>query len=146
MRSGQRGCPLSEVYAGLKMGRDAADSPPKNETTRRPHSVSPGGLAHDLGSRSADDPLDDLGKLLTHVGKGVEVVLALATAVDESPVPQESQMVAHRRLAHVELVAQPSGMTLPFGEQGDDLESGRIADLLEQGAARRICFVRSTTL
>src|SRR5208337_3589522 len=40
---------------------------------------------------------------------------------------------AHSRLAHVELIAQPADMALLFGEQGDNLESGRVADLLEQG-------------
>ena len=81
---------------------------------------------------SKDHTFDDLGKPIAGVGEAVEVVLALAAAVDDSPVPQQGQVVAHSRLAHVKLVAQSSDMPLPFGEQGDDLESGRVADLLEQ--------------
>jgi hypothetical protein len=50
------------------------------------------GFAGWLGScsrgESADHAFDDLGKLLASVGKAVEVVLALAAAVDDSPVPQ----------------------------------------------------------
>src|SRR4051794_33864086 len=75
---------------------------------------------------------DDLGKPIAGVGEAVEVVLALATTIDDSPVPQEGQVVAHGRLAHVKLVAHPADMSLPLGEHGDDLEAGRVADLLEQ--------------
>jgi hypothetical protein len=74
----------------------------------------------------------DFGKPKAGIGEGVEVVLALAATIDDSPVPQHCQVVAHRRLAHVKLFAQPPDMVLPFGEHGDDLESGRVADLLEQ--------------
>ena len=81
---------------------------------------------------STDHAFDNLGKPIAGVGKGIEVVLALAATIDDSSVPQQRQVVAHRRLAHVKLVAQPPDMVLPFGEQGDDLESGRVADLLEQ--------------
>ena len=77
-------------------------------------------------------PLHDLGKPITGIGKAVEVVLALTAAVNDSPESQQSQVVAHSRLGHVEMVAQPSDMALPFGKQADDLESGRVADLLEQ--------------
>ena len=59
------------------------------------------------------------------VGKAVEVVLALAAAVYDSPESQQGQVVAHSRLAHVELGAQSPDMAFPFGKQGDDLESGR---------------------
>jgi len=79
-----------------------------------------------------DHAFDDLGQPIAGVGKGVEAVLAVAAAFDNPPVPQEGQVVAHSRLAHVKVVAQPPDMALPFGEQGNDLKSGRVADLLEE--------------
>ena len=85
-----------------------------------------------LGDCSADHAFADVGKLKAGVGKAVEVVLALAAAIYDSPESQQSQVVAHSRLAHVELVAHPPDMALSFGEQADNLESGRVADLLEQ--------------
>ena len=88
-------------------------------------------VAWSLG-RLTTHAFDDLGKSITSVGKAVEVVLALAAAVYDSAVPQQSQVVAESRLAHVKLVAQPTDMALTFGEQGDDLKSGWVADLLEQ--------------
>jgi hypothetical protein len=48
----------------------------------------------------------------------------LAAAVDDSPVPQQGQVVAHSRLAHVKLVANPPGIVLPFGEQESSNEDG----------------------
>src|SRR4051812_35919150 len=81
---------------------------------------------------SDDHALDDLGEPLADVGQDGEVVLALAATVDDSPEPQLGQVMAYSRLAHVKLVAQPSDMPLSLGEQSDELESGRVADLLEQ--------------
>ena len=99
------------------------------------HTTPPFGFAGWCGScswgRSTTHAFDDLGKPIAGVGKAVEVVLAPAAAVYDSPVPQQGQVVAQSRLAHVELVAQPPDMALPFGEQGDDLESGRVAEMLE---------------
>ncbi len=57
---------------------------------------------------------DDLGEPVAGLGEAVDVVLAPAAAVDDSPVPQEGQVVAHCRLAHVELAAQPPGVALPL--------------------------------
>ena len=105
---------------------------PQRGTARQPSSDSPGGSVLCVLGRSTTHVLHDLGKPIAGIGKSVEVVLALAATIDDSPVPQQRQVVAHRRLAHVKLVAQPPDMVLPFGEQGDDLESGRVADLLEQ--------------
>ena len=65
-----------------------------------------------LGDRSATQTLHDLGKPKTGVGKAVEVVLALAAAVYDSPESQQGQVVAQSRLAHVKLVAQPPDMAL----------------------------------
>jgi len=84
-----------------------------------------------LGDCSADHAFADVGKPIAGVGKAVEVVLALAAAVYDSPESQQGQVVAHKRLAQVKLVAQSPDMAFPFGKQGDDLESGRVADLLE---------------
>ena len=50
------------------------------------------------------------GKPITGLGKAVEVVLALAAAVHDAPMPQQGKVVAHSRLAHGELVAQPPDM------------------------------------
>ena len=47
-------------------------------------------------------------------------------------MPQQSQVVAHHRRALGQILAQSSNMPLPFGEPGDDLESGRVAEMLEQ--------------
>src|SRR5271165_4221700 len=97
------------------------------------HPTPPFGFGGWCGScswgRSTTNAFDDLGKPTAGVGKAVEVVLALA-AVYDSPVPQQGQVVARSRLAHVELVAQPPDMALPFGERGDDLESDRVAEML----------------
>ena len=99
---------------------------------KRKHPTPPFGFNEWLGAcLSTAHALDDLGKPIAGIGKAVEVVLALAAAVDDSPVPQQGQVVAHSRLAHVELAAQPPDMALPFGEQGDDLESDRVAEMLE---------------
>ncbi len=67
-------------------GDDLEPMPTENGTTRRPSSDSPGGSAHDLGVRSTTHAFHDLGKPIAGVGKAVEVVLALAAAVDDSPV------------------------------------------------------------
>ena len=97
------------------------------------HPTLPFGFAGWCGSRSwvrsTANAFADLGKPIAGVGKAVEVVLALAAAVYDSPVPQQGQVVAQSRLAYVELVAHPPDMVLPFGEQGDDLESGRVAEI-----------------
>jgi hypothetical protein len=74
--------------------------------------------------RSFDHAFDDFGKPMASVGKSVEPLPALAAAVDDSPVPQQGQVVAHSRLAHVKLVANPPGIVLPFGEQESSNEDG----------------------
>ena len=111
-------------------------SSPERIPRRTNHPTTLSGFDGWFGScsrgRSTTHAFDDLGKPIAGVGEAVEVVLALAATIDDSPVPQQGQVVAHGRLAHVELVAQPPDMALPLGEQGDDLESGRVADLLEQ--------------
>ena len=84
-----------------------------------------------LGDCSADHAFADVGKPITGVGKAVEVVLALAAAVYDSPESQQGQVLAHNRLAQVKLAAQSPDMAFPFGKQGDDLESGRVAEMLE---------------
>ena len=118
------------VVAGRRAPRSGF--PAENEPPDDFSSDSPGGSVLASRGRSTTHAFDDLGKPIAGVGEAVEVVLALAATIDDSPVPQQSQVVAHRRLAHVKLVAQPPDMVLPLGEQGDDLESGRVADLLEQ--------------
>jgi len=98
-----------------------------------------------LGDCSADHAFADVGKPIAGVGKAVEVVLALAAAVYDSPESQQGQVLAHSRLAEVELVAQPPDMALSFGEQADNLESGRVGSLtcLSRIAARCMVFARS---
>jgi hypothetical protein len=56
------------------------------------------GPVRHLGAGSTD-PLDDIREPLARVGEAVEVILALAAAVDETPESQESQVVAHGGLA-----------------------------------------------
>src|SRR5271157_281827 len=109
-----------------------AGFPREHGTTRRLPPDSTSGSVLALGGWSADHAFDNPGKPIAGVGKAVEVVLALAAAVHDSPMPQQGKVVAHGRLAHVELLAQPPDMELFFGEQGDNPESGRVADLLEQ--------------
>jgi hypothetical protein len=55
--------------------------------------------------RSTTYAFHDLGKSIAGVGKAIDVVLALATAVNDSTVPQQSQVVADSRLAEVKLLA-----------------------------------------
>src|SRR3954462_2518072 len=74
--------------------------------------------------RSTTHAFDDPGKPKAGVGEAVEVVLALAATIDDSPVPQQGHVVAHGGLGHVELVAPPPDMALPLGERGDDPEPG----------------------
>src|SRR3954454_12541823 len=64
-----------------------------------------GWLGSGFLSRSTTHTLHDLGKPIAGVGKAIDVVLALATAVNDSTVPQQSQVVADSRLAEVELLA-----------------------------------------
>jgi hypothetical protein len=94
------------------------------------------GFAGWLGSgfpgRSTTHSFHNLGKPIAGIGETIEDILALTTAVNDSTVPQQSQVVAYSRQTDVKLVAQLADMTLPFGEQGDNLESGRVAEMLEQ--------------
>src|SRR4051794_40953708 len=64
--------------------------------------------------RSADEVLDDLRQLLARLGQAVEVVLALATRGNDAPMPQERQVMAHGRLAHVQLLTNGPDVLLPL--------------------------------
>lgn len=64
-----------------------------------------GGPVRDLGAGSTDYALDDIREPLAGVGESVEVILALAAAVDEAPEPHEGQVVAHGGLALGQLLA-----------------------------------------
>jgi hypothetical protein len=105
---------------------------PRKRTTRRFRSDSTSDSLLGLVESSADHAFDDVGKPITGIGKAVKVVLALAAAVHDSAVPQQGQVVAQGRLAQVKLVAEPPDVTLPVRKQCHDLESGRVAELLEQ--------------
>lgn len=84
------------------------------------------------GADSDDDGLGDLGKVFAGLGEAVEVVLALSARLDDSSVPEQGKMVAHGRLTLVQLAAEAADVSLPFRKHEEDLEPGRIADLLEK--------------
>src|SRR4051794_16688140 len=94
------------------------------------------GFGERLGSaflgRSPTYGFHDVEESMAGVGEAIEVVLALAAAVNDSTVPQKNQVVAHHSRAQVKQVAESPDVVLSFREQADDLESGRVTDWLEQ--------------
>ena len=106
-------------------------------------SDSTGGSVLAWGS-SATHAFDDLGKPIAGVGKAVEVVLALAAAVYDSPVPQQGQVAG----------SQQAGLMLNWSHNPPTCRSpsesrvttwSRVGSLtcLSRIAARCMVFVRS---
>ena len=102
-------------------------------------------MARFLLSGQQDHAFDDLGKPIAGVGKAVEVVLALAAAVYDSPVPQQGQVAAHSRLAHVKLVAQPPDMRSPSVSRVTTWSRVGSLTCLSRVAARWMAFVRAVS-
>src|SRR3954463_14564447 len=79
------------------------------------------GFAGRLGSaflgRSPTYGFHDVEESMAGVGEAVEVVLALAAAVNDSTVPQQNQVVAHHSRAQVKQVAESPDVPLSFREQ-----------------------------
>src|SRR5262249_24310935 len=65
-------------------------------------------------------------------------VLALTAWGDEAAVPQEGEVVAGGGLTVLQDLAERPDVPLALGEQEEDVEPGRGADLLEQGR-RLLC-------
>jgi hypothetical protein len=102
LRSGSDAVFLTAEVAGRRPS--SGRIPAERGDVRRP-TCSPGGSVRDLGAGLTDHALDDLGEPLARVGEGVEVVLALAAAIDDTAKSQEGQVVAHGGLPLGQLLA-----------------------------------------
>ena len=78
-------------------------------------------------------PTNNLGKLRARIGQAVEVVLALAARGNNATVSQQCKVVAHCGLALAKLVAECANMLLAVVQNQDDLKSGWITHVLQQG-------------
>src|SRR5690348_5707870 len=81
---------------------------------------------------SVDQVVDDAGQIGAGVGEAIEVVLTLAPGGDDAAVPEQRQVVADGGLALAELGAEGADVLLALGEDQDDLQAGRVADVLQQ--------------
>jgi hypothetical protein len=61
------------------------------------------------GLASIHDRIDDMGKLASRVGQGVEIVLAGSSGLDQAAVTQQCKMVADGRLALCSKIAAELG-------------------------------------
>src|SRR5436309_2094369 len=88
--------PGSEIGAGV--GPTGAGSTPARKIAAR----RSGSTAVGPGRRSVrGDHPDGIGQLPALLGQAVDVILALPTGLDQSAVPQQGQVMAHRGLTLV---------------------------------------------
>src|SRR3954452_2857882 len=85
-----------------------------------------------VGGQSVDQVLDDRGELFARLGQAVEIVLTLTARRDDPAVSQQGQVMAHGGLTLIQLAGEGADVPLPFREHQDDLQTGRVADLLQE--------------
>jgi hypothetical protein len=93
---------------------------------------------------SADDRVNNLGKLTTTFGQAVKIVLTRTARLNQPTVPQQGQVMAHRGLTLRSKIGAKLGH-IPFllAKQHQDLQACRVRDLLKQ--LRDTTGLRETT-
>jgi hypothetical protein len=78
------------------------------------------------------DGIHDLRKLAPGVGQRVEIMLPRTPGLDQPAMPQQGEMVAHRRLALcAQIGTKFRDISLFFAQEHEHLKASRIRDLLQ---------------